>query len=210
VRKRRVINTTKWNLDCEYPRHDMIWGGTMNRLILRSLVTLSLLCFSLVAARQARADSVDYTWQFGGNTFTWSLPTNPVISSGNVVPGLSFTIPGVSFNENGVPSTLPGTVDFFSTNPGNDPFPGGFDLYTGNFNFLADTFGLLLYGGSEGAPTLSTGTFILTEIGPDGVTPIGTGTLTATPVSTTIPEPSTILLMAIGVIGLAITVLRKN
>jgi hypothetical protein len=182
----------------------------MNRLILRSLVTLSLLCFSLVAARQARADSVDYTWQFGGNTFTWSLPTNPVISSGNVVPGLSFTIPGVSFNENGVPSTLPGTVDFFSTNPGNDPFPGGFDLYTGNFNFLADTFGLLLYGGSEGAPTLSTGTFILTEIGPDGVTSIGTGTLTATPVSTTIPEPSTILLMAIGVIGLAITVLRKN
>src|SRR3974377_281284 len=127
-------------------------GGTMSRLILRGLVTLSLLCFSLLATRQARADNIDYSWQFGGNTFTWSLPTQPGMSSSNVVSGLSFTISGVSFSENGVPSTLPGTVDFFSTASGNNPFPGGFDLYTGNFNFLVDAFGVQLYSGSEDKP----------------------------------------------------------
>ena len=182
----------------------------MNRLIFRSLVTLSLLCFSLVAARQACADSVKYSWSFGGNTFTWSLPTNPVISSENVVAGLSFTIPGVSFSENGG-APMTGTVDFFSSSPANDPNPGGFDLYTGDFNFLANTFGSQLYSGSEGAPTLGAGVFTLSEIGPDGFTPIGTGTLTATLVTSAVPEPPTILLLAVGlVIGLAVTVLRKN
>jgi len=185
----------------------------MNRLIFRSLVTLSLLCFSLVAARQACADSVKYSWSFGGNTFTWSLPTNPVISSENVVAGLSFTIPGVTFTENGG-APMTGTVDFFSSSSLNDPIPGGFDLYTGpqnNQNFLADTFGPQLYTGSEGTPTLSAGVFTLSQIGSDGFTPIGTGTLTATLVSSAVPEPPTILLLAVGlVIGLAVAVLRKN
>jgi len=179
----------------------------MNRLIFRGIVTLSLLCFSLLSAHEARADMVDYMWQFGGNTFTWSLPANPVILPGNSVPGLSFTITGLSVT--GV--SLPATMDFFSTAPGNAPFLGGFDLYTGNFNFIADTFGTQLYSGSEGAPTLKTGTFTLTTIGADGITPDGDGKLTATLVSTAVPEPSTILLSAVGlVIGLALTVLRKN
>ena len=109
---------------------------------------------------------------------------------------------------------MTGTVDFFSTNSLNDPIPGGFDLYTGtqnNQNFLADTFGSQLYKGSEGTPTLSAGVFTLSQIGSDGFTPIGTGTLTATLVSTAVPEPSTILLLAVGLVfGLAVTVLSKN
>ena len=183
----------------------------MNRLIFRGLVTLSLLlCFSLLSAQQARADTIDYMWQFGGTTLTWSLPTNPVILPGNSMDTLSFTIPGVSFKENGVLSSLPGTVDFFSMSPVFDPFPGGFDLYTGNFNFLADAFGQQLYTGPESAPTLKSGTFTLTELNSDG-NPVGDGTLTATLVSTSVPEPSTVLLSAIGLaIGLALTVLRKN
>jgi hypothetical protein len=50
----------------------------------------------------------------------------------------------------------------------------------------------------------------LTEFG-DSLNPDATGTLTATLVSSAVPEPSTILLSAIGlVIGLALGVLRKN
>jgi hypothetical protein len=166
--------------------------------------SLFLLCFSLLAASQVRADSLSYVYQFGGNTFAWVLPTNPVISPGNFQLGGSFTIPDVSFTENNGAPTL-GTVDFF-----NSSLLGGFDLYVGSFDFLSDAQGSQLYSGPESGPTLLAGTFFLTEFGNSG-TPLGTGTLTATTVSTSIPEPSTILLSAIGLaIGLVLTLLRKN
>jgi hypothetical protein len=168
----------------------------------RHSASLFLLCFSLLAASQVRADSLSYVYQFDGNTFAWVLPTNPVISPSNVVPSSSFTIPDVSFTENNGAPTV-GTVDFF-----NSSNFGGFDLYVGNFDFLSDAEGPQLYSGPEGGPTLLTGTFSLTEFGNVG-TPIGTGTLQVTPVQS-IPEPSTILLLATGfAIGLVFTLLRK-
>jgi hypothetical protein len=186
----------------------------MNRLILRSLVTLSLLCFSLVAARQARADSVSYTYAVGSDTFAWLLPASPasVLGFSSVCGSgmCSFTIPGASFTENGAPMT--GTLDFFDSASG-----GGFDLFvgtspTGTPPFLVDNSGAVLFTGPVTGPTMSafpSGVSLLEF--PDSLNPGATGTLTATVVSTTIPEPPTILLAAIGlVIGLALTVLRKN
>ena len=221
--KRLVINITKWNLDCQYPRQSTMWGGTMNRLIFRSLVTLSLLCFSLVAAGQVRADSVSYTYTVGSDIFTWTLPLNPVIAPSNAVCGMpsslcTFTIPGASFTlqiGSAMPTTMTGTFDF-----ADGSLDGGFDLYTGaapsgNPAFLIDNFGTVLFTGPVTAPTLSAfpSGISLTEYGVgDSSNPDAVGTLTATVVSTTpTPEPSTLLLLATGLaIGLAITVLRKN
>lgn len=183
----------------------------MNRLVFRSL-TLFLFCLSLLAARQARADSVKYTYTVGSDTFAWLLPVSPASISGFVSTcgsGMcSFTIRGVSFTENTV--TMTGTLDFFDTASG-----GGFDLYAGTIvpsTFLADNAGATLFGGLTTAPIMSAfpSGVSLTEFS-DSVNPGATGTLTATVVSTTIPEPPTILLAAIGlVIGLAVTALRKN
>jgi hypothetical protein len=171
-----------------------------------SLTTLFLLCFSLLAARQVRADSIDYTYVFGSNTFTWVLPVNPVISPSNAIAGESITIPDVSFMENG--ASMVGTLDFLNSAPG---FDGGFDIMVSGCCLVNNT-GPQLYSGPESTPTMLTGTGItLTELGSDGVTPIGTGTLTATLVTSSVAEPSTILLVVIGLAsGLALTLFRKN
>ncbi len=94
---------------------------------------LLLLSFSLLAASQIRADEINYSYSSAGNTFTWTLPTNPVIAPVDVDAGMSFTIPNLSFSENGVP--LVGTFDFFSFVDG-----GGFDLIGGG-GFLINAFG---------------------------------------------------------------------
>lgn len=188
----------------------------MNRLIFRSLLMLSLLCISLLSARQVRADTINYTFvqnlmpPTGGvvtNTFTWTLSTLSVPP----VSGDAITFNGVSIIENnGAP--MMGTLDFFDSAQS-----GGFDLLVGG-NFLSDNSGdpvtpggpfTQFFSGPDSAPSLDTGTFGVTEFGLN--TDPGTGTLTATPGSTSVPEPSTMLLSAVGlVIGLALTVLRKN
>lgn len=161
---------------------------------------LLLLSFSLLAASQIRADGIDsYVYEFGGKTFTWELPTNPVTAPDDFVSGNSFTIPDLSFSENGV--AMVGTLDFFNASSG-----GGFDLWIGDYFFLSDAFGPQLYTGPESAPTMLTGTFSLIDEG-NGDFPIGETTLQVT----SVPEPSTLSLLAIGLaIGLAFTFLRKN
>ena len=88
---------------------------------------LAVMFLGLISAVQVRADSTDnFVYQFGGNTFTWELPSSPVITPDNVYPGNSFTFLDVSVSENGEPATV-GTMDFFS-DPGG---PGeGCLLYT--------------------------------------------------------------------------------
>lgn len=164
---------------------------------------LLLLSFSLLAASQIRADGIDnYLYNFGGNTFIWELPTNPVITPDNVDPGVSFTIPDLSFSENGV--AMVGTLDFFNTSSG-----GGFDLWIGDYYFC-NAYGLQLYTGPypypESAPTLLTGTFSLVDSGNDD-SPTSGNILKVT----SVPEPSTLSLVAIGLaMGLVFTFLRKN
>ena len=165
---------------------------------------LLLLSFSLLAASQVRADEINYSYSSAGNTFTWTLPTNPVIAPADVDAGLSFTIPNLSFLENGVP--LVGTFDFFSFGNG-----GGFDLIGGG-GFLINAFGDQVYSGPESAPTMLTGGFgTFEDFGSDtsGETS-NPGTLKGTLVSTSVPEPSTLSLLAIALaIGLALTFVRS-
>lgn len=164
---------------------------------------LLLLSFSLLTASQIRADEINYSYTSAGNTFTWTLPTNPVIPPADDFTPMSFKIPNVAFSENGVP--MVGIFDFFNTNSG-----GGFDLFGGGFDLLIDAFGDQVYSGPESAPTMLTGgfgTFVDFGSDPTGSTS-NPGTLRAT--SASVPEPSTLSLLVIALaIGPALTFVRS-
>jgi hypothetical protein len=163
---------------------------------------LLLLSFSLLAASQIRADEINYLYTSAGNTFTWTLPTKPVIPPADVTVPMSFTIPNLSFSENGVPSV--GTFDFFSLGSG-----GGFDLFGGGVTLLINAFGDQVYSGKLSAPTMLPGPFGTFQ--DFGSNPTGTtsnpGTLETT--STSVPEPSTLLFLAIGLAILALVRFAK-
>jgi hypothetical protein len=163
-----------------------------------------LLSFSLLAASQIRADEINYSYTSAGNTFTWTLPRNPVIPPADNFAPMNFTIPNLSFSENGVP--MVGTFDFFSL-----AFGGGFDLFGGGVDLLINAFGDQVYSGPEGAPTMLPGpfgTFQDFESDPTGNTS-NPGTLEAT-ASASVPEPSTLSLLAIALAtGLALTFVRS-
>jgi hypothetical protein len=161
---------------------------------------LVFLSFLLLAATEVRADgTTDYVYAVNGNTFTWSLPTNPEMTSDNVDVGNYFTFSDVSLSENGV--AMSGTLDFYNTKWG-----GGFDLWTGTTFPLLDAYGPQLYTGLESAPTLLPGPFSLTDYG-NGDCPVYAGTLEVIPT----PEPSALCMLAIGLaIILGFAFIRKN
>ena len=165
---------------------------------------LLLLSFSLLVASQVRADEINYSYTSGSNTFTWTLPINPVIAPVDVHTPNGFTIPNWSFSENGAP--MVGTFDFFST-----LFDGGFDLKSGG-GLLINAMGDQLYSGPESAPTMLTGSFATVDFGSDTSgskppTPVMLEPSSASPV----PEPSTFSLWAVGLaLGLAVTFVRKR
>jgi hypothetical protein len=164
---------------------------------------LLLLSFSVLVASQIRADEINYSYTSGSNTFTWTLPTNPVIAPVDAHAPNGFTIPNWSFSENGAP--MVGTFDFFSTL--ND-FGGGFDLKSGS-TFFINAMGDQLYSGPESAPTMLTGSFATVDFGSDT-----SGSKPPTPVMlapSPVPEPSTLSLWAIGMaLALAVTFVRKR
>jgi hypothetical protein len=159
---------------------------------------VAVLALALLTAPQLRADSTtNFVYESGGNTFTFQVATNPVVAPGNAYPGIGFTIADESFAENG--TTMTGTLDFFSRGSG-----GGFDLWTSNYFTLINAYGSQLYRGSVNDPSILSGTFYFLDIG-DGCFPtIGKS------VQTTVPEPSSLLLLAIGLTaGLIVSLFRK-
>jgi PEP-CTERM motif-containing protein len=164
---------------------------------------LLLLSFSLLVASQIRADEINYSYPSGGNTFTWTLPTNPVIAPGDASASFGFTIPNWSFSENGAP--MVGTLEFFSTSA-----MGGFQLFSG-VSLLINAQGDQLYSGPESAPTMLTGSFATVDFGSDTVGFFPPIPVTLSPSVSPVPEPSTLSLWAIGLaLGLTVTFVRKR
>ena len=145
----------------------------------------------VLSASGAKADDI-FTYQFGGDTFTWDLPASPpiVVPPDSFTAGMFFELVGVPFSENGGPQTL-GTLDFFQA-PDN---LGGFELFLdGNSNPIVNTVGAQLYTGGEGSPTFKLGTFDLNDFVTGA--PAGTVKISST------PEPSSLPLLGTGALAL--------
>src|SRR6266513_2141985 len=143
----------------------------MRRYLITSCLVLAV--FTLILATQAKADSIDdFTYQAGGNTYTWQLPSSPALSPDS----------------------------FLTLNLGGGLSLG--DLIQGIFPISASDF--QVYGGTEDAPTFLTGTFGLTDYASDG------NGLPASLTITAVPEPSSLMLLATGMLALLGLALKKT
>jgi hypothetical protein len=155
----------------------------------------------LAASLTAKADTLEFTLTGGGNTFTFSLPSNPTPDSST--SGTSFTLDNIMVTEGLISFstdikfsnlTAGGGMDFSIPSP--PPLPG-VDL---------DLLGAQLYSGLESSPMFSaTATpFMLSRPKEDS------DDFTLAIADLSIPEPASIELVAIGLLGIVGTVRRKS
>ncbi len=150
------------------------------------------------SASLAKADGVDsFSYQANGSTFTWQLPNSPTPTGPDVYPGWGFTLENIPVSVNGAAPVL-GSFDFFSST-----CSGGFDLTIGS-NVPADAYGPALYTGPESAPTFLPGKFSFTDYGSNNNGVPGTLAIT------NVPEPSSLGLLAIGLLIFAVVFTSKK
>jgi PEP-CTERM motif len=165
---------------------------------------IKLLSLAILAtAFAAKADTLDFTITGDGNTFTFSLPSNPTPDSFS--NGVSFTLANILITE-GLTS-FSSDITFYNI---NDP------SHDGGLLFLlpslppptppesVDLVGAQVYETTspEASPIFSPATFTLMEGNPKG----DTFTVDIAPA---VPEPSSISLLATGILALGATVRRK-
>jgi len=141
----------------------------------------------LVSVGAASADTLHYVVSAKAGSATFNLQRNPTVTSFSsedfyvTVNNGSLNLPGCSL------SLPPFVLEFSNLSAG-----GGFGVvvpYVGDVQFK----GGLMFMGSDSAPTLSPGTFFLNSwFGP------------VTVYVTTVPEPSTLLLLGLGLVGLGL------
>ncbi len=160
----------------------------------------------LVSATRAKADeTLDYTLMVLGSTTplaTWEMSQMPTPTCPASTPPAPCFVSAEFFAENvnlsldGGPAT-PDTLVFL-----NSTFT---DVDLNDLNFSIPEFvGQQLYTGDESAPTMSIGSFLLTDDGTNGVA----GTNYTLDVSI-VPEPSSFLLLATGLICVAAGLRRR-
>ena len=181
---------------------------------------LAVLLCAFVSPSQSHADGLDdFTLTDGlGNTITWQLPASPKPSKKESL-GISFgvfataTINGIVVNNM--------FLDFANQNIGGGLIAEQVGTVAPGA-VLAISSGAVIgqsapqfYSGPETAPTFLTGSFSfagLTDIedsfgfNTEGFT---SGTLTITPDVTSAPEPSTLVLLAAGLLGMGAIFLGK-
>ncbi len=198
----------------------------------RRKLGLSLFLFVvLVTAVNAHADGMDtFTLTGSGSTITFTLPATVTCCSPGEVTTLfsgngtlaefsGFEIDGVQVTVNGSTSTE--NIDFFTNGTGGTVSNGGglsIGTFSGATPFIVSELGDQLfalnnYPTSPFAATFISGSTSLTVCPADicGSTPTVNNdlSLTITPSATTVPEPSTILLVGSGFVGLLGAARRK-
>jgi hypothetical protein len=147
---------------------------------MRTLYQALALALAVVAAPLAKADTLDFTITGQGSSYTFSLDSRPTPDV--EVAGVFFRLDNVLVNVDNMFGQT-SSINFF-----NSFASGGVSLVDlGNLALS----GPQLYTGTEAAPTFLTGQFSLMS----GVDPY---TLTITPESSPVPEPSTLLLLGTG------------
>jgi PEP-CTERM motif len=165
---------------------------------------IKLLSFAILAAPfVAKADTLNFTLTGEGDTYTFSLPSNPVPSSSS--NGVSFTLPSVLITEGAISFTS--DITFFNLNdtansggllfslPALPPVPPTNVDLTGEQTYEATSL--------ESAPVFAPGDFNLIAGSPKGDEDF---TLA---IASDVPEPSSLSLLALGTLALATTVRRK-
>ena len=169
----------------------------MRRYLITSCFVLAV--FALFSATQAQADTIDnFTYQDGGNTFAWQLPSTPTILPTNFLPGLAFVITDITYSENDIPQNPASLI--FSSDAGG----GGFFLFDTFQGILS--FGSQVYSGTEDAPTFLEGTYSL----PDYFSSTDGNGVPATLTITSVPEPSSLMLLGMGMLALLGLALKKR
>lgn len=177
----------------------------MIRALFSSPLRLALLgVLFLAGVTNARADDLVFTLTATGDTtdsMTWTLPSSPTVLPGDS-SSISFTIRGVQVMVNGSPVT---SDIFFYNTTGND---GGFS------NNIFNTFDYQTFSGTTANPTFIPGTYTppaedeVTENDVDSWSLSGADNLTLT--IATAPEPSSMLLLGSGLVGLMGMGLRRK
>ena len=164
------------------------------RFLVKALSALVICGISLLA----KADTLNFTLTGEGNSYTFSLPSNPVPNAS--APDTYFVLNNVTVNVNNQ-SDIAADLTFFSfTNS------GGLVIFPASgVNPLISLNGFQVYLGTEDAPVFFPGTFdlgnpatekpyslVISEAGPPPV-----------------PEPSTLLLLSTGALAIGNAARRR-